>query len=270
MAKDSALSIRPEDFSKGGGLIDDVDATIKQARWVVYDYNGKAPNTTCAHVVFTVEGEAGAEDHDSYYGIGKEGTKSFIPSNDGKTLKKIGQKDSLSDGCSFFQFISSVVNAGFPADSIEGSDISFLDGLFVHVKREQQPERKGLAKDPTDTRDKTTLCISKIYDKKGGKAKPVAARPAATAGGTTTAKPNGSAAAADDLDNSTAEAVIGVLAQAGAGVAVTKPQLSQKMFALLKGNPNANKMITLAFKDEFLAAEGRPWVFTGTEVMLAG
>ena len=261
----TTVSIRPSDFGHGGGLIDDVDALIKEARWVVYDFNGKTADTVCAHVVYTVSGDSGSEDHDSYYSIGKEGSKSFIPNKDGKSLRKIGSKDSLSDGCNFYQFISSVVNAGYDENKIDGSDISFLDGLNVHVKREAQPERKGIAKDPTDTREKTVLCISKIYDAKGaGKGKPAAAgtsKPAAAG------KANGSAAAADEaLDAKAADAVLTALGEAGG--TLTKPKLSQALFAALKGDPDQNKVVTLAFKNDFLMAEGRPWSFNGTEVSL--
>lgn len=260
----TTVSIRPSDFGHGGGLIDDVDAVIKESRWVVYDFNGKAADTVCAHVVFTTSSDNGNEDHDSYYSIGKEGSKSFIPNKDGKSLRKIGSKDSLSDGCNFYQFISSVVNAGYPEDKIDGSDISFLDGLSVHVKREAQPERKGIAKDPTDTREKTVLCISKIYDKGAGKSTKAgagASKPAAAG------KANGSAAAVDEaLDAKAADAVLTALGEAGG--TITKPKLSQALFAALKGDPDQNKVVTMAFKNDFLTAEGRPWTFNGTEISL--
>ncbi len=260
---EATVSIRPSEFGHGGGLIDDVDALIKSARWVVYDFNGKAPDTVCACVTYEVEAEGGKEEHPDYYSIGKESSKAFIPGKDGKTLKKIGQKETLSDGCKFFQFISSVINAGYPEEKIDGSDLSFMDGLFVHVKREAQPERKGIQRDPTDTRDRTTLCVSKIYEK-GAKGASKSTGKSAT---TTAASGKSNGAAVDtDLDTKAADAVLAALGEAGG--TLTKPKLSQALFKALKGDPDCNKVITLAFKDDFLAAEGRPWAFTGTEVSL--
>lgn len=253
------VSIRPSDFGKGGGLIDDVDVTIKEARWAPWDYNGKAAMVTAARVLYI---DAEDVEHPAYYSIGNDGTKSFVPSKDGKKLSKIGDKEQLAESCNFFQFISSVVNAGYPEDQIDGSDISFLDGMSVHVKREAQPTRTGIKREE-GAREQTVLCISKIYEKgaKGGK---TAAKPAAK---TAAGKTNGSAAAVDsDLDAKAADAVLSVLGEAGGSL--TKAKLSSALFAHLKGDPDSTKVISLAFKNDFLAAEGRPWTFSGTEVSL--
>lgn len=248
-----SVSIRPSDFTKGGGLINDIDATVKESRWVIWDYNGKSAKPGLSNHVIYVDDD-GAE-HDAYYSAGDP--DAFVPSKDGKTLVKVGKRDGLSDSTNFFQYISSWINAGFPEDDIDGSDVSFMDGKKVHVLREAQPERKGIAKDPNDTREKTVLCISKIYDAKG---KATAAKRTATAVG---GKANGAAAAAADtggeLDDAAAEAIIMALGEAGGSI--SKAKLSQALFKQLAGNADRNKIIQFAFKDEFLGADGRPWTF---------
>ena len=263
MATTERLSIRPSDgFQHGGGLINDVDVTIKQARWVIWDYAGKSQkNTLAAHITYVDEDK---QENDAYYSAGDP--ESFQPGkrDGGKTLDKIGKREQLSDSTNFFQFISSVVNAGYPEDMIDGSDITFLEGLKVHVLREAQPERKGIAKDPADTREKTVLCVSKIYNLPKG----AGAGAKGTGTGTTKAaagKGNG-AAVEGDLESNTVDAVLAALAEANGSL--TKPRLSQALFKQLKGNPDSQKMITLSFKDDFLAAEGRPWIFNGTEISM--
>lgn len=266
-----SLSIAPTAFAHGTGLIDDVDCLIESARWVIWDYQGKSAQVTAACVNYLVDVEGEMQENPAYYSIGKEGSASFIPSKDGKTLMKIGQREALSDGCNFFQFISSVVNAGYDEAQIEGTDISFMDNWFVHVKREAQPERQGLKKEE-GARDKTVLCISKIIsqDGKPGKGSKAAAGKAASAGGNTKAaggKANGAAAVVDDdLETAAVDAILQALGENDG--TLVKAKLSQALFQQLKGNPLQTKVVKLAFDDGFLGAEGRPWTLNGAEVSM--
>jgi len=262
----TGISIRPDAFKHGGGLINDVDALIKQARWGYSDFNGKAPNTLVAHLTYEYEDADGAKlEEEGLYSCGKKGSENFTPSKDGKTLQQVGGESQLSDGCNFFTFISSVVNAGYPTDQIEGSDISFLDGLKVHLLREKQPERSGIAK-REDGRESTVLCISKIYNLPGQAGTKAAGKgasaPAAAKGG----KANGAAAGSADVESAAVDAVLDVLGDAGG--TLQKKEISQKLFASLKGKPMQKEIIQMAFRDEFLSAEGRPWTFADNTVSL--
>ncbi len=259
------VSIRPSDFSHGGGLLDDADVNIKAARWVIWDYQGKSEKSLAAHLCYV---DDDGKEHDQYYSAGKP--DSFVPSRDEKTLVRVGKRDSLSDSSNFFQFISSIVNAGYPEDKIEGSDLSFLDGMRVHVKQEAQQERKGLANQPGEgDRKRTVLCVSKILLMPGEtEAKGKGKRGAASA---SAGKANGAAAAsagAGAIEDDTVAAVLDAVSAAGGSL--PKAKLSQTLFAALKAKPMTERsaIVTLAFKDEFLGAEGRPWAFDGKEISL--
>lgn len=256
-----AISIKPSEFTQGTGLVDDIDATIKSARWHDWDYGGKSNNRTLA-VLLTLADDEG-QIHEQYYSAGDPAA--FVILDEGKSIESNGKRTSLSNSSNFYMLMTSLIEAGYPEEKITGSDVSFLDGMYAHFIRKPQPERKGLKKDPNDTRDKTVLCFSKIYEKKGkagGAMKP-------GAGAAAKGKVNGAAAAADtDLDAEAMDAVLNILGMDEVAGSVTRTKLSQLMFKQLKGNPNASKIITLAFKADFLAAEGRPWAFDGTTVSM--
>lgn len=257
----TAFSIKPSQFLHGGGLVDDVDATIKSAKWLIWDYNGKGKDTVALHVVYVDDED---KEHDAYYSAGDP--KAFVPNRkDPHQLDLIGQRTGLSDGSNFFQFITSLVNAGFPEDDIPDNDVSFLEGLYVHIKREQQPERKGISKDPNDTRDRTVLCISKVYESKAAAKKGGAKAGAAKAAG----KPNGAAAAANGngaLDEKAQGIIVELLGDNGG--TLTKMKLTQLGFAKLKGDEDQAELSKMMFKDEFLGKDGQPWEFDGKTVTL--
>ena len=263
----ASFSIKPSAFLHGGGLIDDIDATIKSAKWVIWDYAGKSAKETVAlHVEYQDDED---KVHDAYYSAGDP--KAFVPDRkDPHKLTLIGSRTGLSDSTNFFQFISSLVNAGFAEDEIPDNDVSFLEGMYVHVKREQQPERKGIAKDPTDTRDKTVLCIAKIYESKAAAKKGAGKSTSAAASGKANgaaAKTNGAAAAADDeLSTAGQEIVLELLSENGG--TLSKMKLTQLGFAKLKGHEHQAELSKLIFKDEFLKADGVPWEFDGKNVTL--
>lgn len=279
----SGVSLKPADFTHGGGLIDDVDVTIKECKFVAWDYNGNIQEPVLALGVTFVDDDG--NEADQYFSAGD--LKSFVPSKDGKQALPVGTKTGLNDGSNFALFLLSALNAGFPEDRLE-SDISIFTGMYCHIKRIPQPKRSGIADTNTSGREKTVVTIEKIHrlpwdaKKPGGMAGKSAGAPKMGGlGGTKTAaaaggKANGQAAQSqqsamavdDELTVAAQGAIVDVVAEAGGSV--PKARLSQLLFKQLAKDPNRNQIVNLAFKDEFLSMDGSPWSYDGTTISMEG
>lgn len=263
------MSLKPSEMKHGTGLINDVDVTVREARWVSWDYQGKIQTPVLAMGITFVTDDG--EEHDQYFSAGNDALKSFVPSKDGKTTVAVKEGGGLNDNSTLALFMVSLVEAGFPEDKL-GDDATALEGLYCHIVRKPQPKREGIAKQEGQ-REQTYIAVEKIHSlpwekkvsKPGGVAakKSVVGKPAAAAAA---GKTNGAAAPTDDseLDAKAMGAVMD--AAMGNGGSIAKSGLSQAIFKALVKDPDRNKVVTLAFKDEFLAAEGRPWTYDGTTV----
>lgn len=271
----TGVSLKPTDMTHGGGLVDDIDVTIKECKFVSYDYNGKATEAALALGITLVDDDG--NEYDQYFSAGS--LKDFVPSKDGKQALPVGTKTSMNDGSNFAIFLLSMVNAGFPEDKIE-SDISVFENTYLHIKRIPQPKRSGIADTNTSGREKTVITAEKIHtlpwDNKGKKVAPgktasgapkVGGKPAVAAAAS--GKANGAAAAVEVSEELTNQAQMAVMeAVEGAGGTLPKAKLSQVLFKQLIKDPNRNDIVSLAFKDDFLAADGMPWSYDGTIVSM--
>lgn len=222
-----AGSLRPSE-AKSGGLLDDADVTIKQARFVRYDYGGKAEKPALALAVEMVDAENQA--HIEYYSAGD--LKFFIPTADGKGYDTVGEKTVLYKSCNTIQFLESLVKAGFPESKL-GDDIGVIDGLKVHVSR--VPQKKRTFQDGRKAKeDATILLVDKILGE-------VAAAPAAV-----------------DLTTKAIEAVQKALA-ANAGQ-LPAARVALEVFKVVGREPQGAEILK-AVTPEFLSAAGRPWLF---------
>jgi hypothetical protein len=266
MANQQGVSLRPSDLQHSTGLIDDADLTVKEAKFLLYDYNGTVQNATLALGLILVDDEG--KEYEQYFSAGDP--KHFVPSKDGKRAIQVGQKTGLNDNSNFAMFIMALVNAGFPEDQLS-DDVSAFEGLYAHWNRQAQPERSGLAQGQKQEkgREKSVLVPTKILSMPG-EAKKGATKGKATTAATKAApaKANGSSATApsDDLDAAATDAVLTVIGDAGGSIEKTK--LSPALFKQLAKDPNRNKIVQMAFKDDFLAADGRPWQYDGATISL--
>lgn len=262
--------LRPDTFVSGG-LLDDVDVTIRSCRFKVYDYDGKVPGGVLAlHI--EMEDEDG-QTSDQYYSAGD--LRFFTPSNDGKMAVPTGSKTALSSSSNAAQFIVSVVNAGYPVDQLE-ADVSVFEGMKVHVNRVAQPKRAGIIKNqPQDDsgREKTILLVSKILAmpgeepvKKGAATKAGAGTKASAASKPAAKASTPAAAQADDsdLDSILTDVVMTIVTEAGGSI--TKKALSTAVFQAMKDNPARNAAVKRVYVDEFL--QSGPWTYDGSEVSL--
>jgi len=240
--------LRPSGFSEGGGLLDDVNATVKEARFEIFDYQGKGNAAPSAR--FTLSLEDGSEVSQNW-SCGK--ATDWTPSEDGKTLVAIGRATSLNRQSNVALLLESIVNSGFPEDKI-GDDISIFEGMEAHFVRVPAPERKGLTK-RTDAQgnviEQTVLVVDKIiklpWEKKAsapkGQAKAPASAPKA---------PARAAAEGEDLTEVASAAVLEILAENPDGVA--KAQLPALLFKKLASHPKKAQIMQVAFKNEFLSS----------------
>lgn len=265
-----AVGLRPSTFTKSGGFINDVDVTLIHARFVLFDYDGKSDDTALTCCVTMRDGDG--NDHFQYYSAGDK--QYFVPSEDpknpdnsGKTLVKVGERDSINDGCNFAIFLNSLVNAGFDEGALDSGDISAIEGTRVHVEQIPQPKRSGLPSRPGQKeREKTILVVTRILEGEAKATKPGAkAAPAKPAAGTNKtvaapAKPavngSGSAPASDvdtDLRDELASELIGLFASQEV-TELPKKSLVTGLFKSITNNPNKQNLIKAAGKDEYLSA----------------
>src|SRR4030095_12613796 len=165
------ISLRPSD-AQAGGFLDDADVVLKECRFVRWDYAGKAPESVALKV--TME-DHDARIHEQYYSAGDP--KKITPSADGRAV--VGVESSpggLTSSTNAVAFITSLVNAGVPGDSVT-NDGGVFDGMAVHVNQVAQPKRVGL-KDAKE--NKTYLLVTKILRMpgEGGPPQPAQGAPA--------------------------------------------------------------------------------------------
>ena len=262
----NAVNLNPETFLEGGGLIDDVDVTVKEAIFEAFDYNGKADATPALKMTI----QAADIELVQYYSMGK--MNDWIPSDDGKQLLSVGSATSIRLSSNGGIFLKSLVDSGFPADKL-GDDISILDGLQAHMIQVPEPSR-GMTKSKEQEEKeakfgpKTILVVSEVqvlpWEKKKPAGKPKAkakAKPAAKA----KAKPKAKAKVESDssVEDKATEAVMEILANEGSAIKKTLPQ---KIFKLRPDDPDRNAIVKIAFDDEFLSAG--PWSYEDGTLVL--
>lgn len=279
------VSLNPDDFVQGG-LVDDVDAVIKTARFVKWDYQGKTDPVLGLHLNFASKD---GEEYDQYYSAGD--LKRFAPSDDGKCAIPVGDAQALTISSNACQFLISVANAGFAKNKL-GEDLSVLDGLGCHLRRVAQAERKGLKTEKKEgDRDKTILVVSEILwlpgetpkfvvgsgasVSKGAPAQThaVAGGPPAGSVATVSATVQASAASASssaDIDSKAAGYILRVLSENGG--TFQKSGLPSALFKLLSQDkdPDQSKILSIAFNPNWVTAADRPWKVDAAGVISLG
>lgn len=266
MAKEAGVSINPENFLLGGGLVDDANMVWDLVEFTMFDYGGKAAPAPAIHISMTDQ-ESG-EQHDQYYSVGR--AQDWTPSEDGKRLVAIGSASGIRGNSNGGILLASAVNAGFPVDQLS-DDISVMQGTVAHMIRVPAPKRPGLAKqknaDGSD-RESTILTVDEILslpgEKKAVKGQPKKKAPAGAPKTTKAAAPapaptEGEGGEGDDLASVAVEFVINAAVEAGGSIA--KKSLPSKVFKDLKDNPNKAAISKMVFDDTFLGGEGVPWEY---------
>ena len=242
------VSLNPETFIGGGGFkIDDVDAKIIDAKFLIYDYgNPDGPKTPALWLHIDVEGT----EYDQYYSMGN--IKDWLPTPDGKSLDKVGERTAIDKTANGALFLKSLVEVGFPPEELGKEEISVLNGLVAHFIQAPAPER-NIKKSPEQIeKDRkfppTILLIDRIVKLPDG-----------------TTMDGGDNTANDDIEKTAESCVIGaILDNAGK---LPYARLVAHVYQNYKG-PDPNKIMSMANKTEFLAAIGRPWKWNASEQLL--
>lgn len=248
------LSLRPSTFVEGGGLIDDVDVKVTAAKFLMFDYQGKADVEVPALGLTIVDPDG--KEHDQFFSAGD--AKFFMPGDgdtparEGDELVATGDKAALNTNTNLAKFLESLVNAGWPEDKLDDFKASSLVGLEFHIKREAA-KRTGLIRTGKNAgRESTVFTCSKIirYPWEKAKAGVAAKAPAATVAAS---KPNGKAAPAPANDEVAAiaqEQVMAILLENDGSLA--KNKLATAVFGAMKGDANQKAVSQLLMKDDFL------------------
>ena len=256
----TGVSLNPEDFAAGGGLIDDVDVVLVSCLFDMFDYNGTVQPGVPS---LRLELEAGMDENIiQFYSMGN--ANDWLPSDDGSQLVAVGKAANIRLTSNGGILLKSMIDAGFPAEKLT-DDITILDGMEVHMIRVPAPERPGLKNKKEKKFEDTLLIVSEIktlpWEKKAAKAttkaKPVGAPAAAKAKKETAkAKPEVAEEGDDAVSDAAVAAVLAILAEEGT---ITKKALPGKIFQTEKENPDRNAIVKLVFDDEFLGAG--PWEY---------
>jgi hypothetical protein len=259
------VSLKPSDAVQGGGLIDDVDVTIKSCRFKAWDYNGALPQPVLGLSVdfdyLDVTSGQSAEAN-QVYSAGD--MKHFVPSQDGRMAVAVGGKTGLNENTNAMLFLVSLVNCGFPENKI-GDDVSVFEGTHCHVTQVPQPKRGGAA---AGGDKKTVLVVSKIHKfpwdagqavaKTKAPAKKAEAVQQAQAGATPAG--NGEAVAMAD------QTLMAILVDKGGEIAGSA--VAAEAFKRLIAHPLRTPVVQMIFTPEYLGAPGKPWSFDGSMVKL--
>ncbi len=237
------VSIRPSEMVEGGAVPVDRNLLWKECRFVLFDYQGKAPATTAGRI--TLVDDDGQESLQHYSAADPA---RFIPSQDGKTLVAVGTAQFISKSSNFHVLMNAVVNAGFPENRLpESGDISVLDGLYAYHIGMPEPKRSGLARpaqaDGTAAREKILSIPSKILRLPWEKVK------SGTKATTTAAKPTAKVAAAEEEsgEDITAQAVAFIGKAVEESGSITRQDLAVRVFKDLAKDPNRDAIATLIF-----------------------
>jgi len=233
-APEKVASLLYDEMDEGGGLLNDVRATITKAEFVMTDYGGRAKmgKKPAAHLVLPM-----------------------------------GLKNQINKKSFLGRLLGSVMEQGFPKDKVS-ADIAFLEGLEAHWR--QQSTGRKTQRDGKDTEyDETVLCVAQIFkypwEKKSGGG---GGKKSASSGSKSAAKSAGSGSGGGGGENAE-DVVTGFIL----GKIVENPDGIAKadMPKMLMDNAKemdwdvklVQGMISAVFNPAWSESDERPWVVDG-------
>ena len=208
-----AASALPDDMV-AGGLADDFDGVIREARYVEWDYDGTKDLSLFLRLKIERQEKGLLEDEKVVLQHYSAGALSFFrPSLDGEGNQlvaegyfawPVGDKEKLVNTTNQAQFMRSVVEAGFPKAKF-AADIRFLENVKGHFNRLPPDKKPGVIKNQTEEERKkaegrTILCITR-FDGFEGNASPSSGATATSSAPATSSPSTASASnGSGDLD----------------------------------------------------------------------
>lgn len=273
-ANDSLVaSLLPDDMV-AGGLADDFDGIVREARYAPFDYNGSIDVDVFSVQLKIERLEDGLEGDEKFitqnWSAGD--MKNFVPSIDGTTqvadqtiddgegnirtrigegyyALRVGARSALNNNTNAAQLMRSMIDAQFPKEKFS-PDIRFIEGLKGHWNRLPPDKKPGTFKNDTaEQKEKASkrdvLCLTRFDGieaptKTGAK----------SSGSTGTATTASTTAASGDIDSRLAEIVKGIV-KPGAPT-MKKTALSGAVLKAAKGDKQVNAMVKRVTVTEFL------------------
>lgn len=245
---DQIISLRPSDAVEGGAIPKDKNNKITLARFVQWDYNGKAPMTTALKLTLV---DDDGEEHEQYYSVASPDR--FIPTEDGRGLVAVGAATNLTKSSNYFLFAQNLVSAGFPENKIAGDPVIF-ENLYAYWIGIPEPTRTGLTRTAEQQArgvrellvPQKVLSSPAIAGGKGVKAPAKAAVKAAPPAATEDV-----VAADGDLTAKAVAFVTKLVTEAGGPI--TRKQVAARVFRDMAKDPQRDEISNLIFSADFSA-----------------
>lgn len=248
--KRKGASLNPKNFITGG-LLDDVDVTLKNVKFEMFDYAGTSdPAPALGIDLVTGDEEQGEKPYRNHWSVG--GADMWAPSEDGMEVVPIGKDLFPRKSSNLFFLVTTLLEAGVPESVLESGRVDFLEGLKVHIVRKEppgksgQPKGKRVGRDGKEyEKDGKVYAVSKVYE------------PYPWAGGAAAPKQSQSASGATESDlEGKAKAILVQLIMAGDGK-FPKKDLATKGFAMIdKKDPDKNTIFGYLFREPWIKANG--------------
>jgi len=251
MAERKGASLNPKDFITGG-LLDDVDVTLKKVMFEMFDYEGKSdPAPSLGIDLVTGDEGEGDKPYRNHWSVG--GAENWVPSDDGMEIIPIGKDTMPRKTSNLFFLVTSLLEAGVPESVLDSGRIDFLEGLKCHIIRKDPPKRGNLpaggmrrGRDGKDyEKDGKVYAVSKIYEPYPWDSKK---------GATKAAKKDEKVSTGSDLDSKAKAVLVQLIAEGGGKT--SKKEIPTKGFALIQADADKNKVLGLLFKDAWMTANG--------------
>jgi len=218
-------------MSEGGGLLDDITATMKNCRFELFEFKKKDAQSGTEIPSFVVDlvpddGETVVQP----WSIGF--ASDWDISEDGMTVLPSDGKKTLQRNQDFGRLMKSLIEAGFDENEM-GASASVFEGLKAHFtrveieggKKRQGPDGKEYAR--------SVLLVDTIVDMPGkGKGK------------------GGKDAAVDEIEEQAKETLLDILM--AEGKPLSPKDAAGKAFKALGNNKDRAKIVAMLYKDSFL------------------
>ena len=238
-----AISIKPSEATEGSAVPVDRNLRVAEARFALFDYQGKAPPTTAAKVTLVDDDNVESIQH---YSVGDPSR--FVPSQDGKTVIPVGTATTLAKSCNFMILMDNMVSAGFPENKL-GADITAIEGLYAYWIGVPEPKRSGLSRTEEQAKkaESRVICVpSQIHNLPGEKKGAAKVKPKAGAAVVAPVDTEGKS-----VTDMAVEFIGKVVDETGSA---TRQVIATRVFTDLAADPNRDAIAQAVFAPESMGA----------------
>lgn len=260
MAEAKGVSLNPDDFTEGGGLLgqnESIRVTWKEPKFELRVYGDVKPPGVPIFCVGLTDLDTD-EDYGNQESWSLGSAKDWKPSSDGKELIAVGSANSIRSSTKLAKLLESMVSNGFPKDKLTGN-VALFDGLQC-VMRRVAYKTDLVQKERPDGRkfDPTVLVVEEILSLPGEKKSGKGTSPKSSAKSN---KKEEVSEVSDDTKLKVAQFVQELLEEAGEE-GVPKKTLPTSAFKKFKGDNDQSEIVQLVNKEDFLKEMAEAGFFT--------